>query len=148
MVSAMEQISNVDLELSEEGIKQRKQAQRLNCVAASLELLKKWFPRSKECRMFLVHRDFVLQMDYEKGLDGPLKVIEKDFQFDSHVFFKTDNPMGGMVGEAIRTKEPQLCDEKQKLFDKTIDIPIPAGELLFTSPVISKDDAGVAAVIC
>merc|ERR1719473_1482852 len=56
--------------------------------------------------------------------------------------------MGGVVGEAIRRKTPILCDEKAKMLDGAIDIPITAGDLLYTSPLISKDETGVPAVTC
>lgn len=143
-MTAIEQMAHVDHEYTEQSLKLRKHKQRSSCVLATLELLKKWFPKSKDCRMYLVHRDFVLLMT----LDGSNNVVETEFQFDSFIVFSTDKPMGGMVGEAIRTKKPQVCDEKNKILDGAVDIGISSGEVLYTSPLVSKDENGVQAVTC
>merc|ERR1719453_2775401 len=99
-------MSSIDHEYDEQALQRRKLQQRSNCVAAILDVLKKWFPRSKDYRMFLVHRDFVLRMT----LDGALNVVEHEFQFDTHTFSRVreEKPMGGIVGESIRKKHAIL----------------------------------------
>jgi hypothetical protein len=94
-------------------------------VGRALELMQSFFPHSREPRLYIVFRDFVLRMKVDGNYE--LKASEAP-----------DNV--GQVGKCLEQGEAIIGNEKE--LDSNVDITPPLGGCVYTCPIFSKSIHG------